>query len=119
MSEVPDWARPVVYWEIEARDAERQREFYRGLFSWDVGEGRIMQIPPGIGGPDSGIGGHIRASDRSRVNLYVQVRDLAEALARVVSLGGSVTIERLDVPDGATLAVIADPEDNPIVLVQQ
>jgi predicted enzyme related to lactoylglutathione lyase len=119
MSEVPDWARPVVYWEIEARDAERQREFYRGLFQWDVGEGQIMSIPPGLGGPDSGIGGHIRASDRSRINLYVQVRDLAESLSRVEALGGTVIMPRLDVPNGATLAVIADPEDNQLVLVQQ
>ena len=119
MSEVSDWARPVVYWEIEARDAERQREFYRGLFQWDVGAGPIMAIPPGIGGPESGIGGHIRATDRSRVNLYVQVRDLTESLGRVESLGGSVTMQPFDVPNGATLAVIADPEDNQIVLVQQ
>ena len=119
MSDGPDWARPVVYWEIEARDGERQRKFYRGLFNWDVGDGAIMSVPAGIGGPESGIGGHIRVSDRSRVNLYVQVRDLAESLKRAVALGGSVTIERLQVPDGATLAVIADPEDNPIVLVQQ
>lgn len=119
MSEVRDWARPIVYWEIEARDAERQREFYRSLFNWTVGDGPIMAIPPGLGGPESGIGGHIRASDRSRVNLYVQVRDLTESLGQVEALGGSVIMQRLDVPNGPTLAVIADPEDNQIVLVQQ
>ncbi len=40
-----DWARPVVHWEIVARDSERQAEFYRELFHWDIGTGPIRQIP--------------------------------------------------------------------------
>jgi predicted enzyme related to lactoylglutathione lyase len=49
----------------------------------------------------------------------VQVRDLAETLARAVELGGAVVMERLQIPDGATLASITDPEGNPLTLVQQ
>jgi uncharacterized protein len=119
MGEVADWARPVVHWEIEARDPERQRAFYAELFNWSVGGGPVMQIGPGIGGPESGIAGHIRGSGRSRVNLYVQVRDLAESLQRVEALGGAVAMQPFDVPDGPRLAVITDPEDNQLVLVQQ
>jgi uncharacterized protein len=119
MGEVADWARPVVHWEIEARDAERQREFYRELFNWAVGDGPIMQIPPGIGSPESGVAGHIRESSRSRFNLYVQVRDVQESLERVEALGGSVAMQPFDVPNGPRLAVITDPEDNQLVLVQQ
>ncbi len=37
-----DWARPVVHWEIVARDAGRQAAFCRGLFTWAIGEGPIM-----------------------------------------------------------------------------
>jgi len=51
-----DWARPVVHWEIVARDPGRQAAFYRELFSWDVGDGPVMQIPPGLGGPEPGPG---------------------------------------------------------------
>jgi predicted enzyme related to lactoylglutathione lyase len=114
-----DWARPVVHWEIEARDPDRLHAFYAALFNWRIGEGPIMQIQAGIGGPDPGPGGHIRGSDRSRVTLYVQVRDLAESLVKTKELGGEVVLERFDVPDGATLAFINDPEGNPFVLVQQ
>ena len=49
-----DWARPVVHWEIEAVDPERQRVFYADLFNWQIGDGFIMEIPPGIGGPEPG-----------------------------------------------------------------
>jgi predicted enzyme related to lactoylglutathione lyase len=114
-----DWARPVVHWEIEARDPQAIRAFYAELFNWEIGDGPVMSIPVGVGGPAAGPAGHIRAGSRSRVTLYVQVRDLAGSLARAAALGGTVVAERLQIPDGATLAVIDDPEGNRVVLVQQ
>jgi predicted enzyme related to lactoylglutathione lyase len=114
-----DWARPVVHWEIVARDPGRQAAFYRELFNWDVGAGPIMQIPPGLGGPEPGPGGHIRRGDRPGVVLYVQVRDLRASLARAEELGGVVVTGPFDVPGGPTLASVDDPEGNPLVLVQQ
>lgn len=47
-----DWARPVVHWEIVAVDPDLVRAFYRQLFNWEIGDGPIMEIAPGIGGPD-------------------------------------------------------------------
>jgi len=114
-----DWARPVVHWEIEARDPDLIRAFYAQLFRWDIGDGPIMTIGAGIGGPEDGVGGHIRGSDNSRVNLYVQVRDLRTSLDQAVSLGGAITLEPFDVPGGPSLAGIKDPEGNPLMLVQQ
>ena len=113
-----DWARPVVHWEIEARDPERQRAFYADLFNWRIGDGSIMEIPAGIGGPEPGPAGHIRASDRSGVTLYVQVADLRASLDRSVELGANIVAEPFDVPGGPTLAGITDPEGNPVMLVQ-
>ena len=115
-----DWARPVVHWEIQARDPAKIRDFYRDLFNWDIGEppGR-MTIPVGIGPPESGPAGHIRPSDTSRVVLYIQVRDLRESLDRAVELGGTISNQPRDIPGGPTIAGIADPEGNPVVLVQQ
>ena len=115
---VQDWARPVVHWEIEARDAERQRAFYADLFNWQIGEGFIMEIPAGIGGPEPGPAGHIRGSDRSGVTLYVQVADLRASLDKSVALGATIVAEPFDVPGGPTLAGIVDPEGNPVTLVQ-
>jgi len=114
-----DWARPVVHWAIEARDPAKQRAFYAAMFRWDIGEGPIMLIPAGLGGPEPGPGGHIQRGDTSRVSLYVQVRDLRESLARAVDLGGAVVLEPFDPPGGPTLAAITDPEGNPLMLVQQ
>ena len=114
-----DWARPVVHWEIEARDPDRQSDFYRQLFNWEIGDGPIRQIPPGLGGPEPGPAGHIRQSDRSGVTLYIQVRDLRASLALAAKLGAEIVVEPFDIPGGPTLAAVNDPEGNPLFLVQQ
>ncbi len=115
----PDWARPMVHWEIVARDPEAQRAFYRDLFNWEIGDGPIMTVAPGIGGPEPGPAGHIRQGDASGVSLYVQVRDLRGSLDQAVALGARIVLEPFDVPDGPTVAAIADPEDLTVMLVQQ
>ncbi len=114
----PDWARPVVHWEITARDPEAQSGFYRSLFGWDIGAGPIQAIAPGLGGPDPGPAGHIREGARPGVSLYVQVRDLDHSLETAGSLGASITVQPFDIPGGPTLAAI-DPEGNTVFLVQQ
>ena len=119
MTTPPDWARPVVHWEITARDPEAQSGFYRALFGWDIGAGPIQAIPPGLGGPEPGPAGHIREGSRPGVSLYVQVRDLQHSLVTAESLGASVTIQAFDLPGGPTLAAIEDPEGNTVFLVQQ
>jgi uncharacterized protein len=114
-----DWARPVVHWEIVAVDAERQAAFYRDLFNWEIGDGPIMGIAPGLGGPEPGPAGHIRSGETAGVSLYVQVADLRSSLALTERLGGRIVIGPFDLPDGPTLAVISDPEENVVGLVQQ
>ena len=115
----PDWVRPIVHWEIRARDPELQRAFYAELFNWPIGDGPIMNIPSGLGGPEPGPAGHMSRNERSGFALYIQVRDLDGSLARVPDLGGTVVSPPFDVPGGPTIAAIDDPEGNPLVLVQQ
>jgi predicted enzyme related to lactoylglutathione lyase len=114
-----DWARPVVHWAIVARDADKQRAFYAALFNWAIDDGPIMNIAPGIGGPEPGPGGHIQAGDAPGVALYVQVRDIKESLLRAVELGGEKVSDPFDVPGGPTIAFVKDPEGNALTLVQQ
>ena len=114
-----DWARPVVHWELLARDPQKQREFYAQLFNWQIGDGAIMPIPAGSGGPPPGPAGHLRQGDQPGVALYVQVLDLAASLAKATDLGGAVVTQPFDVPGGPTVAGIADPEGNRLMLVQQ
>ena len=115
-----DWARPVVHWALQARDQQRQREFYSSMFNWDIGEGPAMLVPAGLGAPPpEGFTGHILPGDTSRFVIYVQVRDLKESMTRAQDLGGAILHQPFDVPGGPTIASIADPEGNSVVLVQQ
>jgi len=115
-----DWARPVVHWAIEGLDAERLKAFYSAMFNWDIGDGPIMAIPAGIGGPEPGPAGHIaQHTERPGIALYIQVRDIQASLAQAVELGGAKQSDPFDVPGGPTLAFITDPEGNSLGLVQQ
>lgn len=114
-----DWARPVVHFEIVARDPAAQGAFYSELCNWEIGGGPIMQIPPGVGGPEPGPGGHIRQGDNAGVALYIQVADIALSLELAQRLGGRKLTDPFDVPNGPTIAAIEDPEGNSVVLVQQ
>lgn len=85
---ITDWPRPVVHWEIVARDAERLANFYRQLFKWRIGEGDIKQVPAGLGGPEPGPDGHLRTGTSPGISLHVQVRDMSESISLAESLGG-------------------------------
>ena len=115
----PDWARPIVHWSIQARDPEKQKAFYAGLFHWNIGDGSIMEIPPGLGGPEPGPAGHIQAGDAPGFSLYVQVRSIDETLTRTRELGGDVRGQPFEVPGGPTICPITDPEGNHLMLEQQ
>jgi predicted enzyme related to lactoylglutathione lyase len=115
-----DWARPVVHWDIQARDPAKARAFYTQMFNWDIADGPLMAVPAGIGGPPpEALSGNILRSEHTGISLYVQVRDLAESLERAPALGGTVITQAVQVPNGPTIAAITDPEGNRLVLVQQ
>ncbi len=115
--------RPVVRFEIRGTDAPRLREFYQELFGWSIDAGSpmmgIMNIPAGIGGPEEGVGGHIRPAEAAGVSIFVQVLDVQETLAKAEAMGGKATMQPFDVPGGPTIAQCADPEGNLIGLVKQ
>ena len=113
--------RPVVAFQIWAKNPEKQRTFYREIFGWEIDEPSpfgISAIEPGIGGPGD-IGGTLLGGPEPRVLVYVQVLDPLETLAKAEALGGRRVMEPFDVPDGPTVAQMADPEGNVIGLVKQ
>jgi len=117
-----DWERPVVAFEMRARDSARMRQFYSELFNWNIAEGplpNIAQIKPGIGGPVEGVGGVLLQADEPAVLIYVQVLSLVDTLAKVEQMGGLIVLPPFDVPGGPTIAQFRDPEGNLMGLVKQ
>lgn len=115
--------RPVVHFEIHAKDGKKLQEFYKELFGWNITDTPSMNyafIEAGIGGPENGVGGGIAQSPVApMVTFYVQVLDLNETLQKAESMGGGTVMPPMDVPDGPTIAQMRDPEGNVIGLVKQ
>ena len=114
-----DWARPVVAWEIQARDADTLKLFYRDLFNWSMTDGPLIRIAGGIAGPLPGPVGVMRTADHPGVSLYIQVLDLRQTMTKAEQMGGKITLQPTDTPGGPTIAGILDPEGNRLMLVQQ
>ena len=51
-------------WPVTPRS---QRAFYGGLFNWPIGDGPIMNIPSGLGGPEPGPAGHMSQQRPTRL----------------------------------------------------
>ena len=116
-----DWPRPVVHFQIQARDKEKQQAFYSQMFDWDITQPEgspIALIPEGKGPPENGIGGSLSQADNSAVVVYIQVANLGESLTKAEQLGGKATLQPIDVPNGPTIAQIEDPEGNVVGLCQ-
>jgi uncharacterized protein len=112
--------RPVVHWEINAKEAKKLSRFYAQLFEWQLDESDPSQTFVDTES-ELGIDGSVSQTepgDPVGLTFYVHVSDIEAALAKVQKLGGRVAMEPVETDDGVILAVFEDPEGNQIGLVQ-
>lgn len=112
--------KPVVHWEITARNAERLEGFYSSLFEWSMQSDASALRRRVDTGTASGISGGIAETDGSWPNgafFYVQVDDVAEYLARAEQLGATTLLPPTE-SGTSRIAIFRDPEGIPIGLVE-
>jgi uncharacterized protein len=110
---------PVVHFEITSKESEKLADFYSGIFDWkltpmegmpytsvDTGE----RPTGGIGKSPEGYPGH--------VTFYVMVDDPAKALEEIEARGGKVVQPVMEIPNGPTIALFADPLGNTVGLIK-
>ena len=100
-------AHPVCWFEIGCSDKAKTAEFFTELFGWEI---KPEGMAWGITG--SGLGGHIISlghEPHHYVTIYIEVDDVAAALAKAEALGGKTLVPPVEIPDG-TFAWFADPE---------
>ena len=107
---------PVVHAEIRSADPDATRQFFADLFGWKVAsEGAF----PGYTFIDTGAenGTYVaigpRQSAEDEVLFFVAVQDVAEALAKAESLGGTIVQSAQHVP-GTSFGVFADAQGHRI-----
>jgi uncharacterized protein len=102
---------PVLQWQLVAKDPDQVAKFYRELFGWTITSKNAMgyrQVTTGEGGINGGLWpsppeGH------SFVQLFVGVPDVESAVKRATELGATIIMPPMTLPDGDTMAVLADP----------
>jgi uncharacterized protein len=101
---------PVVHFEIGCRDLAATKAFYQKMFDWPIDEQNQIG--------DAGLAGHLTSLGHEPYHytlFYVQVDDVAEAVAKAQSLGGKKVVGPVKTPVG-TFAWIMDTEQNMIGL---
>lgn len=111
---------PVSHFEVLGKDGRALERFYGQAFGWetqDVMDGAYYMVNPGSG-VQGGIGAVPEGSD-GHVTFYVEVEDLSATLEKIGELGGRTLQEPMEIPNGPTIAMFADPEGHPIGLVRR
>ena len=114
-------ANPVVHFEVVGKDAQALQRFYAGAFGWqmqDVMEGAYYMANPDVENAIQGGVGAAPDGGSGHVTFYVQVDDPAAALQKISELGGRTVQEPMDIPNGPTIAMFADPEGHVVGLVK-
>ncbi len=118
----------IIHFDIPADNVEMLKGFYHQVFGWRTidlpdmdyvmlhtvptdEEGMIME--PGVNG------GMYQRTSRSQVPLnYVSVESVDEYIGRTISAGGKVVAPKQYIPTVGDVAVISDPEGNPLGLIR-
>ncbi|MHB1830008.1 MAG: VOC family protein [Candidatus Micrarchaeaceae archaeon] len=114
----------VVHFEIPARDPEKLRKFYTGVFGWKFKNSAAQNMQywnidtgtrhsPGVEG-----GLYKKGSLKQTPVNYIATTDLAETMAEVERAGGRVVVGDRNTPGHGRTALCEDPEGNSIGLFE-
>ena len=104
-------ANSVIRWQIVTPNPDASTKFFQELFGWSVRQDNAMGYREITAGADGIHGGMWPSppSERPFVQLFVAVPDVAACVARAGSLGATVLVPASMLPDGDTMAIIAEP----------
>lgn len=111
----------IVHIDLPSDDIARAKSFYEGVFGWQIsGMEEFPDFELFRTGQEN-VGGGIglrgtTAPDKPRV--YIEVDSLDDALAKVQELGGSIVVDKTEVPGMGWYAAVADTEGSEIGLWQ-
>jgi len=109
----------LVWFEVLGKQPGALRAFYGELFNWKFKMSPMAEMDYGMTEKnDTGIGGGIGKAPQGPgwTTFYVQVNDIRASIARAEQLGGKVLMPILKLPEGAEVAVVADPEGHAVGL---
>lgn len=105
----------IVHFDVSGPDEGPLRDFYSGLFGWELnspGPGYTL-----LGTPEGTPGGAIVEAEAASLVLGIAVADLDAALAAAERLGGAVAMPATD-NGWVTKGQVRDPAGNVVTLIQ-
>ncbi len=107
---------PVVWFEVLGQNADNLRSFYHELLGWEFNTDNPLNYGV-VEAPNGGIGGGVGEvlEGRGWTTFYTKVSDLDACVQRARDMGSRVLLPINDLP-GGRLAVVTDPEGNPVGL---
>ena len=125
----------VVHFEVHAKDLDKMQKFYETVFGWEIkdlgpqmggyrmvttGKDQAGVAWPGINGGMTPRMGPPPAGGEP-VNAFVctiSVENLDSSIEKVKSSGGSMALDKVQVPGVGWLAYVKDPEGNIFGMLQ-
>lgn len=106
--------KPVVHWELWSKDPEKLSTFYSDVFDWEIEHIPEMNYRMVSTGGEGGINGGIMTPQEGpwpgNMAFYIDVDDLASYREKIVSAGGKIIVEEMDVPGIGQFALFEDPD---------
>ena len=113
--------RPIIHYEIPANDVERLKRFYEECFGWKFTNANM----PGVEywlfstGKRNDLGGGLyKKQAQEGPRNYVHVESVDAAIVTFQRAGGSIVMQKQDVPGVGFVAIGLDPEGNAVGLYQ-
>ncbi len=114
----------IVHFEIPVTNAERMSKFYGDLFGWKFDKQSMpgmdywMIETTGKGQTDLGGGMYVKQNDTEKPRFYVNVENIDEHTNKFKQIGGTVVVEKQEVPNMGYSILGTDPEGNLLGLWQ-
>jgi predicted enzyme related to lactoylglutathione lyase len=110
----------LVHFELPARDAERAREFWSGLFGWSFRDPGMPGVEYWMVQTGEEQGGAVFPSDGSMRGpiVYFDTDDIDKSVARIRELGGRAE-DKSPIPHIGWFARCSDTEGNDFSLFQR
>jgi predicted enzyme related to lactoylglutathione lyase len=122
-----------VHFEIPAKNTEKLKKFYSGVFGWKIEKGSeemsgpmeywlIETVPvdkqqrpirPGVNG-----GMYKKEDEKMKQVNYIAVESADEYIEKVKKLGGKIVNPKQEVPQVGWVAIAEDPEGNQFGILQ-
>ena len=110
----------ITHIDIPVSDLSRGKDFYSGLFGWQIDEIPGFEGYPMWQAPNKVSGGGLapRSEDFSQPRSYVEVDSIDDTLAAAVAAGGAVAMGKEQISDTSWWAAVRDPDGNTMGLYE-